>query len=424
MPLLRSRFSDRTAGDRRILQDFVRSLSVIVDPAQLHAVIAAQLREVFGLDRVALAVRDEDAGGYRLVARREAGDEAVDAPEMGWSEEAKLVRWLRVNEEPLVLSENPGVVEYVGAEEAARLSDAGFRGVVPLVAMNRLTGFLLLGSRDGSRASPSSSPDPAERDLLEQLAAQAALACENAALLEAQRARLRHLYRAERLATAGELAAGAAHEIRNPLTAIRSTIQYLHDTLSEDHPGRPEAAGLLEEVDRIDEIVEGLLSFARPREAVFAPLDAAEVVRQSVALVASRCRKQGVEVDAALDQAMPMIGDEGLLKQLFLNLLLNALQAMPEGGRLTVTGRPIPPGRSEPPERGGAFFEVSDTGPGVPEEIREKVFDPFFTTKAGGTGLGLSICYGIAERHRGEVEIADGAGGGAAVRVRLRGGSP
>lgn len=419
MPLLRPRDSTRSAPDRRVLQDFVRALSVIVDPAQLHGVIAARLREIFRLERVALAVRDEDAGGYRLVARRGAEEEEADRPERTWPEDVKLVRWLRINEEPLLFAESPGVTEYVGTDEAAGLVRAGFDGVVPLVAMNRLTGFLLLGTPFGRILSSS-----AERDLLEQLAAQAALACENAALIEAQRARLRRLYRAERLATAGELAAGAAHEIRNPLTAIRSTIQYLHDTLPEDHPGRPEASGLLEEVDRIDEIVEGLLSFARPREAVFAPLDAAEVARQSVALVATRCRKQGVAVDAALDEAIPMIGDESLLKQLVLNLLLNALQALPEGGRLAVAGRPIPPPRGEPPERGGAFFEIADTGPGIPEDVREKVFDPFFTTKPGGTGLGLSICYGIAERHRGEVEIGDRTGGGTVVRVRLRGGGP
>ena len=333
----------------------MRSLSVIVDPVQLHGVIAGQLREIFRLGRVALAVRDEDAGGYRTVATRGADAERDGAAELEvtWPEDGRLVRWLRVNEAPLVFDESPGVAEYVGAEEVARLTRAGFRSVVPLVAMSRLTGFLLLGATvaPGERRG-GAFPSLEERDLLEQLAGQAALACENAALLEAQRARMRRLYRAERLAVAGELAAGAAHEIRNPLTAIRSTIQYLHETLPADHPGRDDASGLLEEVDRINEIVEGLLSFARPREAVFVPLDAAEVLRQSLGLVAGRARKQGLEVATEIAGAIPLVGDESLLKQLFLNLLLNAIQAMPDGGTLTVRARALP--RAGGRARGGA----------------------------------------------------------------------
>jgi len=438
MPTLRSRRLRSSVADQRILQEFVRSLSVIVDPVQLHGVIAGQLREIFALERVALAVRDEDAGGYRTVAARRGDGEEADLA-MGWPEDGRLVRWLRVNEAPLVFAESPGVAEYVGGEEVARLVGAGFRAVVPLVAMSRLTGFLLLGRMAGANGLRETVgrfrsrrevlfPSPAELDLLEQLAAQAALACENAALLDAQRARMRRLYRAERLAVAGELAAGAAHEIRNPLTAIRSTIQYLHETLPADHPGRDDASGLLEEVDRINEIVEGLLSFARPREAVFVPLDAAEVLRQSLALVTSRARKQGVEVATEIADAVPLVGDESLLKQLFLNLLLNAIQAMPEGGTLTVRARALPPTRGAAPESGGALIEIADTGPGIPEEVLDKVFDPFFTTKASGTGLGLSICYGIAERHRGEIEIASRAptasdSPGTTVRVRLRGGT-
>ena len=255
---------------------------------------------------------------------------------------------------------------------------------------------------------------------------------------------MRRLYRAERLAVAGELAAGAAHEIRNPLTAIRSTIQYLHETLPADHPGRDDASGLLEEVDRINEIVEGLLSFARPREAVFVPLDAAEVLRQSLGLVAGRARKQGLEVATEIAGAVPLVGDESLLKQLFLNLLLNAIQAMPDGGTLTVRASALPwargRARGAAPETGGALIEIADTGPGIPEDVLDKVFDPFFTTKASGTGLGLSICYGIAERHRGEIELLSPAGSagapevdprpgaasdapGTIVRVRLRGGT-
>jgi len=169
------------------------------------------------------------------------------------------------------------------------------------------------------------------------------------------------------------------------------------------------------------------------------PIDAADVIRQSVALVTSQARKQGVEIHTAVEETIPLIGDETLLKQLLLNLLLNAIQAMPDGGEVAVSARAVPPPRGESAERGGALIEIADTGPGIPEDLLEKVFDPFFTTKSGGTGLGLSICYGIAERHRGEIEIdsrtdtggdvdepaaSTTGGSGTTVRVRLRGGRP
>ena len=417
------------AFDRRVLQDFARSLSMIVDPGQLHAVIAAQLQEIFRLDRVAIALRDEDAGRYRTVEARgmgvpSAGPADGSTLRLSWPEDGRLARWLRVNEEPLVPAEQPGVGEYVGADEVERLAAAGLRALFPLVAMGRLSGFLLVGGvveEGGGRTRPL---EPAERELMGELAGQAALALENAALLDQQRARIRRLYRAERLATAGELAAGAAHEIRNPLTAIRSTIQYLHETLPEDHPARGDALGLLEEVDRIDEIVEGLLSFARPSEAVFEPTDLVETVRQAVGLLTPQARKQGVELETEAHGPILLVSNEGLLKQLVLNLVLNSLQAMPGGGTVTVRAGALgaaPAERNLPDERSGALLEVSDTGPGIPDELLERVFDPFFTTKPGGTGLGLSICYGIVERHRGEIEIESTARG-ATVRIRLRGG--
>ena len=409
---MRSHSSEGGASERRVLQDFARALSVIVDAPQLHTVIAAQLRDVFDLERLAIVLHDPIAGGYQLAESR--GLDEATAQLLSWEEGARLVRWLRVNEEPLVLAEQPGVVEYLDEEERHKLAASGSQVAFPLVAMNRLTGFLLVG---GERAL-----DGEGRDLLMQMAHQAALALENAALVSEQRARLRRLYRAERLATAGELAAGAAHEIRNPLTSIRSTIQHLHSSLPKDHPAREDAQGILEEVDRINGILEALLSFARPSEAVFAVLRLDDLVRQSVDLIAAQARRQGVNVAVDLPaDAIPLVADAGLLKQVLLNLMLNALQAMEEGGHLLIRSQSIPPRRGEPAESGGAFIEVMDDGSGIPEETLERAFDPFFTTKATGTGLGLSICYGIVERHGGDIEIETREGEGTTVRVRLAG---
>jgi signal transduction histidine kinase len=409
-----SHSSDSGASERRALQDFARALSVIVDAPQLHTVIAAQLRDVFDLERLAIVLRDQVTGGYQLAESR--GLDEATGRLLKWNESDRLVRWLRVNEVPLVLADQPGVVDYLSSEERQKLEASGAQAAFPLVAMNRLTGFFLVGS--------DRTFDVPERDLLMQMAHQAALALENATLVSEQRARLRRLYRAERLATAGELAAGAAHEIRNPLTSIRSTIQHLHSSLPEGHAAREDAQGIMEEVDRINGILEALLSFARPSEAVFSLLHLDELVRQSLDLIAAQARSQGVEVAVELPaDAIPLVADAGLVKQVLLNLMLNALQAMEAGGNLLVRAQSIPPRRGEPAESGGALFEVVDSGKGIPEEALERAFDPFFTTKPTGTGLGLSICYGIVERHNGDIEIKTGEGEGTTVRVRLAGSS-
>jgi signal transduction histidine kinase len=397
-----------------VLQDFARALSVIVDAPQLHTVIAAQLRDVFDLERLAIVLRDQVAGGYQLAESR--GLDEATGSSLSWDEGDRLVRWLRVNEEPLVLAEQPGVVEYLSIDERQKLEASGAQMAFPLVAMNRLTGFLLVGSER--------TFDVAERDLLLQMAHQAALALENATLVSEQRARLRRLYRAERLATAGELAAGAAHEIRNPLTSIRSTIQHMQSSVPEGHAAREDAQGILEEVDRINGILEALLSFARPSEAVFSLVHLDELVRQSLDLIAAQARRQGVEVTVDLPvDTIPLVADSGLVKQVLLNLMLNALQAMETGGDLLVRAQSIPPRRGEPAESGGGLIEIVDTGNGIPDETLERVFDPFFTTKPTGTGLGLSICYGIVERHNGDIEIETREGEGTTVRVRLAGSS-
>jgi signal transduction histidine kinase len=404
--------SDGGGGERRVLQDFARALSVIVDAPQLNTVIAAQLRDVFDLEHLAILLRNQVAGGYQLAESR--GLDETAARLLRWDDSDRLVRWLRVNEEPLVFAEQPGVSKYLSDDERRKLDAGDLQAAFPLVAMNRLTGFILVGGEHDL--------DTGERDLLMQMTHQAALALENAALVREQRARLRRLYRAERLATAGELAAGAAHEIRNPLTSIRSTIQHLHSSLPDGHPAREDAQGILEEVDRINGILEALLSFARPSEAVFALVMLDDLVRQSVDLIAAQARKQGVEVAVEVeDGEIAVVADAGLIKQVLLNLMLNALQAMEDGGHLTVRAQSIPPRRGEPRESGGALIEVVDEGSGIPEEALERAFDPFFTTKTKGTGLGLSICYGIVERHGGDIEIETSEGEGTTVRVRLAG---
>lgn len=217
--------------------------------------------------------------------------------------------------------------------------------------------------------------------------------------------------RADRLATIGELAAGAAHEIRNPLTAIRSSLQYL-EAKSADHATKKLLGAALQETARINEIVSALLAFSRPSDIVRERHDLRETLGESLDLVLFQAGARKISVRRAFpDKPLVVEGDRSQLKQLFLNLFLNALQAMEAGGELAV----------EALGKNGtrAVVAVADTGEGIPEENLDRIFDPFFTTKKGGTGLGLSICYSIVKSHRGEIEVKSRPGKGTTIYVSL-----
>jgi signal transduction histidine kinase len=192
------------------------------------------------------------------------------------------------------------------------------------------------------------------------------------------------------------MAAGAAHEIRNPLTSIRSAIQHLRGDYEDASPRAELIDDILAEVDRINEIVEALLSFARPAQVKFESVDLAELVRQTAALIDARASKSGVTVEVDGPESLPLMADGNLIKQVVLNVVMNALQAMAEGGTLSIALEPV---------GAAAEIRVQDTGCGITAEDRERIFDPFYTTKQEGTGLGLSVCYGIVQRHGGEIEV-------------------
>lgn len=218
--------------------------------------------------------------------------------------------------------------------------------------------------------------------------------------------------RAERLASLGELAAGVAHEIRNPLTGIKGFLQYFQSAGTEEER-QTYLPMLLREVDRMNRIIEALLYFARPCQAVAAPTNLSKVVQDTMMLLRNRAESQGIHFEADIDTQLPLVElDEEQFKQVFLNLLINSIQAMEQGGSIRVTGRYFD-------DLGQVELVFADTGPGIPEHLKEKVFDPFFTTKDTGTGLGLSVVHRIVEAQGGQVYLEDTPGGGVQVRLLI-----
>ncbi|VTR97055.1 sensor protein : Histidine kinase OS=Singulisphaera acidiphila (strain ATCC BAA-1392 / DSM 18658 / VKM B-2454 / MOB10) GN=Sinac_2375 PE=4 SV=1: HisKA: HATPase_c [Gemmata massiliana] len=219
------------------------------------------------------------------------------------------------------------------------------------------------------------------------------------------------LRRAEHLAVLGRLLAGVAHEVRNPLAAIRSTVQ-LWERLPVQARTPESLAAVVGSVDRLNELVGRLLLFARAGHEGHRPVDVNAVTAEVLELVRAGAESQGVAIEPDFAPNLPPVsGAAQAIGQVVLNLVTNALIAMPAGGRLTCRTRVLPGNRVE--------LVVDDTGPGVPSEARDRIFEPFFTTRSGGTGLGLALCREVARQHGGDVTCDPAAGAGATFRLTL-----
>jgi signal transduction histidine kinase len=389
---------------RTIFREFAESLNLIEDFEQIVLNLLGTIKEAIAVDRLVFFVYDNDLGQFRVGAA--SGYPPADLRGLVLSGQDHLDKWLKVNKTFLDVRRKPGVFSFLGENEKAVFSRLGFVLCYPILSMNRLIGILFAGPKgDGG---PYSAEETA---FIDSLMPQAGIALENALLYKEQRERFRRMLRADRLATIGELAAGAAHEIRNPLTSIKSSLQYLESRCREET--EKQLLGVaLRETDRIDEILTALLSFSRPSEIHKEPCDLVALLEESVALVSIQARAKSVEVRTSFPAAPVIVNaDRSQVKQVFLNVFLNAVQAMDGGGTLSVEDIVL--------ENGKTLVRISDTGPGISEDDLDKVFDPFFTTKKGGTGLGLSICYTIIKAHGGEIELRSRLGEGTTVLVTL-----
>jgi PAS domain S-box-containing protein len=222
--------------------------------------------------------------------------------------------------------------------------------------------------------------------------------------------------RAERLASFGALASGVAHEIKNPLVAIRTFAELLPDRYTESDFREDFSKVVVREIDRIDNLVARLRGIAATPAQQMGAVDIRQPISETIALLRARLDQARISVRSRFEDSTPFVTiDESQLKQLFLNLLLNAIEAMSNGGDLTVRIR-----RKDSLGASWIVAEVSDTGPGIPDSVRPNIFDPFFSTKARGSGLGLAICRGITDAHRGTIRAENnGNGTGTTITVEF-----
>jgi two-component system, NtrC family, sensor kinase len=229
--------------------------------------------------------------------------------------------------------------------------------------------------------------------------------------LEIEELHKREMARAEHLATLGELAAGLAHEIRNPLAGIAGVVDIMGKELPATSPSRAVIGEVHNEILHIQAILNDLLSYARPRPPNFHPANLNTTIEQAVVLSRQQVRTKPIQVNFEQNCTVPLVEhDPALIQQVILNLLLNGFQAISGAGEVRV---------AVTQDRDSAIVHVSDTGRGITAEALPRIFKPFFTTRSEGTGLGLSLANSIVQSHGGHIEVTSTLGKGSQFKVSL-----
>jgi signal transduction histidine kinase len=284
--------------------------------------------------------------------------------------------------------------------------------LIPIARSNLHT--VLFAARDASGAPFRG----ADLEMFFVLARQAIVAMENARLYEDLRNYVKRveesqqaLLRVEKMAAAGRLTASIAHEVNNPLQSVQNCLHLAgHESVSPEK--RKEYFELAKkELDRLMKTMQRMLDFYRPGAAKIEEVDLLDLLNHVLSLTSQQLSLKHIEVKTELPTSLPSIyAVSSQIQQIFFNLILNSLDAMPGGGELMIRARAV---------KNGVEMIFEDNGPGIPEDHRENIFEPFFSTKEGGTGLGLTVSYNIVTAHGGTLDLIQGRGSGACFRLFL-----
>jgi two-component system sensor histidine kinase AtoS len=249
---------------------------------------------------------------------------------------------------------------------------------------------------------------------------QAAAAIEALDARLAERGRLSAASRTQYLAMAGQLAASVAHEVRNPLATISSSVEYALNSSSDWASKTEVLRDVMGEIDRINRTLSGMLSLSRPQPPELRGLDLGTVVEEALLSLQPYVDHHQISlVRASASPVLPVQADASQLRQVLLNVLLNACQATLRGGSISVLTKLAPPNSAADSSRAEAIVVITDSGCGIPTDQRTQVFEPFFTTKPSGTGLGLSTSLEIMKAHGGWIRVESGVGHGTTVVLTL-----
>ena len=290
-------------------------------------------------------------------------------------------------------------------EDNALLDANGYTIAYPLRRDERVSGMLLVDAAPGTLTEDA-------RSVLEILAGQVAIATEDCRLVEENVRLERRLAERERLATLGQMAATVAHEIKNPLSAIKSIAQVMGEDETLSHEYARDLSLIVGETDRLGQSVTQLLSFARQKTPSELPMRADQLIQSVARLFEVTAEKEGIKLSVTIEKDEELGGSAvSAVRVALSNLLLNALQATPNGGEITITQKL---------ENSVMVILLQDSGPGVPDDLQQRIWEPFFTTKQRGTGLGLAIVRKRMQEAGGTARLASRVNGeGAKFELRV-----
>jgi signal transduction histidine kinase len=394
---------------RKTLGRFSKAMVSILDLHSLSKRLIETITETMGVEKASLYLVNEEKGGYSLF---ESKNIKAAASISQLPKDDPLPHYLQKIGEIIIreeLAKGADIPELNEVIEKMSLLEAEVS--IPLIWKGQLVGMINLSHKFNKDIYSHE-----DTELLNALANQTAIAIENARLYEDLKRSKSYIRRADRLASLGTLTAGLAHEIRNPLVAIKTLTQLLPDRL-DDEEFRDQFLKIASgEVDRISSLVNELLNFARPSDPKLESENINAILDGMILLVSTETKKKQITVFRSYASELPPIQiDPEQIKQVFLNILLNAISATSENGQIVVKTRSF----TRPGGESYVQIEFTDTGYGIPEEHLEDIFNPFFTTKATGSGLGLSISNQIVQDHRGYIDVESQLDKGSSFFINL-----
>lgn len=393
----------------KVLDEFTRRLVTIVDLSRLLNMMADTIQKSMGVKHISVFLHEAEKEGFRVALLWGSPDNAI----IKISE--PCIKYLEEKREAILRTE----VEYApknssGVELLGVMTRFEAEIFLPLVYVNRLIGFINLGPKSAKEIYYQE-----DLDLLNFMAYQAAIAIENANLYENLKRSQGIMRRADRLASLGTLIASLAHEIRNPLVSIKTFTQLLPERIDDEEFRSYFLKVASGEIDRLTGLINELLGFARPSEPRPQGEDINAIIEKMEVLISTEARKKNITLSKKYAPELPQIKvDAEQIKQVLLNILLNAIQAIKGEGQVSIETRLVQvPGE----ERIDPYIqvEIQDTGMGIPRENLERIFDPFFSTRPDGSGLGLAISHQIVHEHGGFISVESEVGKGTSFKVHL-----
>ncbi len=385
----------RSLAERRLMSEVILAAASTLDFDEVLARVLRTIHHVLGTERLSFMLPDE-SGKYLLTHRSCIGPPQDDRIPIEGTLEGRVYT-----------GGEPTLVHYTRDVERR-----GSHLAVPVRAGDQIIAVL---NAEGTRPNAFNEDD---LRVFQAIANQLSVVLENARLYEAER-ELRHLVeqsraqlvQSEKLAATGRMAASMAHEINNPLQAIHNSLQFMLTFPMSPEEARQYLQMANEEVERLMDMTSRILEFARPSRQEMQPIDLTPIIRRVLTLTGKFIQHNNIVVDKALAPELPPVpASPGELEQVLLNLVINAVEAMPDGGKLSVVSQVV---------NEGVEICVADTGCGISTEHMAHIFEPFYSTKEEGTGLGLSVSHSVIQRHEGRIHVESTVGKGTRFTLWL-----